>query len=618
MMGYDGRNGAAGGGFAQQTPQAAEELYAGAKISVWWDIENCPVPKGSDPHAIALNISSALVKLNYCGPVSISAYGDTTRISPFAQQALNSTGVALNHVPAGVKDASDKKILVDMLFWAVDNPAPASYVLISGDRDFSNALHQLRLRRYNILLAQPQQASAALVAAAKTVWLWTSLSAGEAPLSHCESKTFANNRNGGLSHCGTSAIQVSNASSSQLNHSSVDRVLESNIQQGHENYQSLNAQQGHWSSKQVHDRTEMFATQVLNKLITCNGNPYPPQNYCTAPVKRKPNVWTRQPTQPPPEHFSPPYPYVMAPMPVAHKNEKSMRKAKKLKKQMCQMSNTMNKKRKGHNCGGQPSKKNRRAAALRFFYCGESGHVNDDDCPPLKQDCQQWTPGPTRDVVSQAMGDGNYLDMDISRSPTPSVTHIAGGSSPDVASQAMGCGNFQNIGISGAPALSIARQTGVSSNTLILGGDSCGKCVHPKKDCQLSTAGPTREDASKAKGSGNNKDRGISEYSTSRFQTRFVARMMAGSALDFSSQVTGNVNCKDKGGKSAPLASSVTRMLEPKSTTMSITHMALAASNTPALVHDKPVTRLQTRKYTLTGNGDACSKPDTVTGQSNR
>lgn len=79
---------------------------------------------------------------------------------------------------AGVKDASDKKILVDMLFWAVDNPPPANYLLISGDRDFSNALHQLRMRRYNILLAQPQNVSAPLVAAAKSVWLWTSLLAG--------------------------------------------------------------------------------------------------------------------------------------------------------------------------------------------------------------------------------------------------------------------------------------------------------------------------------------------------------------------------------------------------------------------------------------------------------
>ncbi|KAE8703559.1 putative Serine/threonine-protein kinase PBS1 [Hibiscus syriacus] len=177
----------------------AEPQYVSAKTSVWWDIENCHVPKDCDPHAIAQNISSALSKMTYCGPVSISAYGDTNRIPCSVQQALSSTGIALNHVPAGVKDASDKKILVDMSFCAVDNPAPANYLLISGDRDFSNALHQLRMRRYNILLAQPLKASAALVAAAKSVWLWMSLSSGGTPLSNGESTKLANDQNNFIS-----------------------------------------------------------------------------------------------------------------------------------------------------------------------------------------------------------------------------------------------------------------------------------------------------------------------------------------------------------------------------------------------------------------------------------
>ncbi|CAH2044055.1 unnamed protein product [Thlaspi arvense] len=93
----------------------------------------------------------------------------------------------------GVKDASDKKILVDMLLWAVDNPAPANIMLISGDRDFSNALHQLSMRRYTILLAQPPRASAPLVAAAKYVWLWTSLASGGPPLTSVESSRLLNN-----------------------------------------------------------------------------------------------------------------------------------------------------------------------------------------------------------------------------------------------------------------------------------------------------------------------------------------------------------------------------------------------------------------------------------------
>ncbi|KAL7583789.1 uncharacterized protein LOC111915342 [Lactuca sativa] len=184
MSGSGGNN-----GVATMAGGAAEQQYAKAKISVWWDIENCQVPKGCEPHSIAQNISSALVNMNYCGPVSISAYGDTNRIPASVQQGLNSTGIALNHVPAGVKDASDKKILVDMLFWAVDNPAPCNYLLISGDRDFSNALHQLRMRKYNILLAQPQKASISLLAAAKSVWLWTSLLAGGPPITTGESPT---------------------------------------------------------------------------------------------------------------------------------------------------------------------------------------------------------------------------------------------------------------------------------------------------------------------------------------------------------------------------------------------------------------------------------------------
>ncbi|CAH2063114.1 unnamed protein product [Thlaspi arvense] len=167
--------------------EMAEAQYVTAKTAVWWDIENCQVPKGVDAHGIAQNISSALEKMNYRGTVSISAFGDTNRIPPHIQQALNSTGIALNHVPAGAKDASDKKILVNMFCWALDNPAPANFMLISGDRDFSDALHQLRLRRYNVLLAQPRKASVPLVHAAKTVWLWTSLSAGGNPLSRAES-----------------------------------------------------------------------------------------------------------------------------------------------------------------------------------------------------------------------------------------------------------------------------------------------------------------------------------------------------------------------------------------------------------------------------------------------
>ncbi|KAH0697577.1 hypothetical protein KY289_015059 [Solanum tuberosum] len=165
---------------------AAETPYAAAKTSVWWDIENCQVPRGCDANAIAQNINAASKEMNYHGPVTISAYGDTNGILSSIQEALSTTGISLNHVPADIvtimiKDASDKRILVDMLLWAVDNPAPANYLLISGDGDFSNAIHQLWMRKYNILLAQPVYASPALAVAATNVWQWTSLAAGRSP-----------------------------------------------------------------------------------------------------------------------------------------------------------------------------------------------------------------------------------------------------------------------------------------------------------------------------------------------------------------------------------------------------------------------------------------------------
>ncbi|GJN31589.1 hypothetical protein PR202_gn00128 [Eleusine coracana subsp. coracana] len=153
-----------------------------AKTSVWWDIDKCAVPRGrGDPHRIAYNIIGALAAAGYAGPVSIAAYGDAARVAPPILHALSATGICVTHVPAGSKDTSDKRMLVDMLFWAFDNPPPGNFLLISGDRDFSDLLHRLRMKRYNILLVRPSNASSQiLAAAAKTVWLWETLAAGDA------------------------------------------------------------------------------------------------------------------------------------------------------------------------------------------------------------------------------------------------------------------------------------------------------------------------------------------------------------------------------------------------------------------------------------------------------
>lgn len=43
-------------------------------------------------------------------------------------------------------------LLVDMLACAIDTPAPATIILISGDRDFAYAVSTLRLRRYRVVV----------------------------------------------------------------------------------------------------------------------------------------------------------------------------------------------------------------------------------------------------------------------------------------------------------------------------------------------------------------------------------------------------------------------------------------------------------------------------------
>jgi hypothetical protein len=80
--------------------------YAAVMTSVWWDIENCHVPRSCEAHLIAQNMSSALAAAGYTGPITFSAYGDTNCVPNHVQHALSSTGITLNHVPAGTDSSA--------------------------------------------------------------------------------------------------------------------------------------------------------------------------------------------------------------------------------------------------------------------------------------------------------------------------------------------------------------------------------------------------------------------------------------------------------------------------------------------------------------------------------
>ncbi|XP_041011086.1 uncharacterized protein LOC121254921 [Juglans microcarpa x Juglans regia] len=152
-------------------------------VAILWDIENCRVPSDVRPEDVAGNIRMALqVHPVIKGSVMMfSAYGDFNAFPRRLREGCQRTGVKLIDVPNGRKDAADKAILVDMFLFALDNPPPSTIMLISGDIDFSPALHILGQRGYTVILVIPSSVgvSSALINAGKFVWDWPSVARGE-------------------------------------------------------------------------------------------------------------------------------------------------------------------------------------------------------------------------------------------------------------------------------------------------------------------------------------------------------------------------------------------------------------------------------------------------------
>ncbi|KAM0011879.1 putative NYN domain, limkain-b1-type, meiosis regulator and mRNA stability factor 1 [Helianthus debilis subsp. tardiflorus] len=165
-----------------KSPQESHNTSDGP-IAILWDMENCPVPNDVRPEDVAGNVRMALrVHPVINGVVNMfSAYGDFNGFPRRLREGCQRTGVRLIDVPNGRKDAADKAILVDMFLFALDNPPPSSIMLISGDVDFSPALHVLGQRGYTVILVVPSGVgvSSALSNAGSYVWDWSTVVRGE-------------------------------------------------------------------------------------------------------------------------------------------------------------------------------------------------------------------------------------------------------------------------------------------------------------------------------------------------------------------------------------------------------------------------------------------------------
>jgi len=76
-----------------------------------------------------------------------------------------------------------------MLAHAIDNPAPSTIILLSGDHDFAYAVSILRLRRYRVVIASLRGVHTSLTSQASTYLDWTTDVVGAEPLDSCPSST---------------------------------------------------------------------------------------------------------------------------------------------------------------------------------------------------------------------------------------------------------------------------------------------------------------------------------------------------------------------------------------------------------------------------------------------
>ncbi|KAL1741706.1 NYN domain-containing protein [Schizophyllum fasciatum] len=128
-------------------------MTVGTSVGIFWDFENCRYSGARSGHEIARAIED--IALEYGTVTDFNAYLDMQycTIPAGTRSELQSSGVALVDCPHnGQKDVVDQMLQTDMLTYALDHPAPATLLLISGDRDFAYTVSVLRRRRYKVVL----------------------------------------------------------------------------------------------------------------------------------------------------------------------------------------------------------------------------------------------------------------------------------------------------------------------------------------------------------------------------------------------------------------------------------------------------------------------------------
>ncbi|CAH1794385.1 unnamed protein product, partial [Owenia fusiformis] len=134
-------------------------------IGVFWDIENCTVPRGKS----ALKVVQRIRDYFFIGhrEVEFMCVCDTSKESRDILQELNDAQVTVVHINATSKNAADDKLRQSLRRFSSSFPPPATVVLISGDVNFASELSDLRHRHnFDIVLLHRPLTRKALLATA--------------------------------------------------------------------------------------------------------------------------------------------------------------------------------------------------------------------------------------------------------------------------------------------------------------------------------------------------------------------------------------------------------------------------------------------------------------------
>lgn len=162
---------------ASHTPTSAASSSTSSSSSVvglFWDVENCSLPRGSDAFDIVHRIRQRLV-VQRC-EIGFTAYCDIQKLTPTHQSSLAHANVRMQHVPGGKSGAADRALWLDLDRFVLTHKAPGcTIVIISGDIDFVQKINLLRhTQGYEVIVVHNAAAKRELKESASSAHSWSS------------------------------------------------------------------------------------------------------------------------------------------------------------------------------------------------------------------------------------------------------------------------------------------------------------------------------------------------------------------------------------------------------------------------------------------------------------